>query len=159
MTYEVYGPNRVAMVIHVTTDNKNRTNAAIKSWANKNNGSIANTGAFDYLFHKIGVVHFQTDLPQEKVMDIVFETQAEDVEVQEDGTYHAICEPNEDIIWEIREKLESQGMDVIEANVVNVPQTKVHLDEEQREKFEQSLDHLYELEPDIQNMYHNAVFD
>ena len=41
LTYEVYGPNGVAMLIELSTDNRNRTAAEIRSLMTKNGGAIA----------------------------------------------------------------------------------------------------------------------
>src|SRR5688572_4160286 len=41
LTYEVYGPHGVAMLVELSTDNRNRTAAEIRSILTKNGGSIA----------------------------------------------------------------------------------------------------------------------
>src|SRR5688572_9052894 len=41
LTYEVYGPNGVALLIELSTDNRNRTAAEIRSLLTKNGGTIA----------------------------------------------------------------------------------------------------------------------
>src|SRR5271170_3170829 len=54
LTYEVYGPHGVAMLIELTTDNRNRTAAEIRSLLTKNGGSIATAGSVTRLFHRKG---------------------------------------------------------------------------------------------------------
>lgn len=159
MTYELYGPNRVAMVLQVTTDNKNRSTQTIRHWANKYGGSMANNGTFDFLFQKTGIVQFKADLPEDKIMELAINSGAEDFEKLEDGTIQIICSPDEDVIWRVKEYVEEHGIEVLEANVVNIPLTKVHLNEEEQNKFEEALNQLYEMEPDIQDLYHNAEFE
>src|SRR4029077_14062089 len=44
-TYEVFGPNGVAMLVELNTDNRNRTAAEIRSILTKNGGTLASTGA------------------------------------------------------------------------------------------------------------------
>lgn len=146
------------MVVHVTTDNKNRSSQTIKHWANKNGGSMANSGAFDFLFQKTGIVQFKSDLPEDKIMEIAINSGAEDFETV-DGVTTIRCQPDEDIIWRIKEALEDNGIEVLEANVANIPLTKVQLDEEQKNKFEEAINTLYEMEPDIQDLYHNAEYE
>src|SRR5688500_13581507 len=41
LTYEIYGPHGVAILVELTTDNRNRTSAEIRSILTKNGGSIA----------------------------------------------------------------------------------------------------------------------
>src|SRR5215475_69041 len=44
LTYEVYGPHGVAMLVELSTDNRNRTASEIRSLMTKNGGSIATAG-------------------------------------------------------------------------------------------------------------------
>src|SRR5438874_7188636 len=44
LTYEIYGPQGVALLVEVTTDNRNRTASDIRSIATKNGGTIATQG-------------------------------------------------------------------------------------------------------------------
>jgi Uncharacterized conserved protein len=41
LTYEIYGPGGVAFLVEISTDNRNRTAAEIRSIVTKNNGTIA----------------------------------------------------------------------------------------------------------------------
>src|SRR5687767_1262269 len=45
LTYEVYGPHGVALLVELSTDNRNRTAAEIRSVMTKNGGSIATAGS------------------------------------------------------------------------------------------------------------------
>src|SRR5687768_6952499 len=45
LTYEVYGPHGVALLVELSTDNRNRTAAEIRSLLSKNGGTIATSGA------------------------------------------------------------------------------------------------------------------
>lgn len=98
------------------------------------------------------------DKTEDDVMAIAMEQGAEDVEFYDDEA-KIICAPDEDVVWNIQEALESSGVEVQEANVVKLPQTMTSLDQEQQKDFETALEALYEAEPDIQNMYHNAEYD
>src|SRR5438105_122529 len=50
LTYEIYGPNGVAVLAEITTDNRNRTASEIRSIVTKSGGSIAAHGAVSRLF-------------------------------------------------------------------------------------------------------------
>src|SRR5271170_8490611 len=56
LSYEVYGPHGVAIMIELSTDNRNRTAAEIRSLLTKNGGSIAAAGAVSRLFHRKGQI-------------------------------------------------------------------------------------------------------
>src|SRR5881296_3040366 len=45
LTYEIYGPNGVALLVEISTDNRNRTAAEIRSIVTKNGGTIAAAGS------------------------------------------------------------------------------------------------------------------
>src|SRR5215472_449835 len=56
LTYEVFGPHGVAMLVELNTDNRNRTAAEIRSILTKNGGSLATAGAVTRLFQKRGQI-------------------------------------------------------------------------------------------------------
>src|SRR3974390_2883880 len=56
LTYEIYGPNGVAILLELSTDNRNRTASEIRSIVTKNNGSIATQGSVSRLFHRKGQI-------------------------------------------------------------------------------------------------------
>src|SRR5712691_2441500 len=49
LTYEIYGPHGVAMLVEVSTDNRNRTAAEIRSIVTKSGGSLATAGSVSRL--------------------------------------------------------------------------------------------------------------
>src|SRR5258706_11975133 len=56
LTYEVYGPNGVAILVELSTDNRNRTASEIRSLLTKNGGTIATAGAVSRLFQRKGQI-------------------------------------------------------------------------------------------------------
>src|SRR2546426_6992745 len=56
LTYELYGPNGVALLVELSTDNRNRTASEIRSIVTKNGGSIATAGAGSRPFHRQGQI-------------------------------------------------------------------------------------------------------
>jgi YebC/PmpR family DNA-binding regulatory protein len=86
ITYEGYGPDGVAYIIEVLTDNKNRALAEIKHAFNRNGGSLASVGAVAWQFEQKGYIVLKGDaLDFEQVFMIAAEAGAEDV-VDEGGT-------------------------------------------------------------------------
>src|SRR5438477_6126191 len=61
LTYEIYGPHGVAVLVELSTDNRNRTAAEIRSLATKSGGTIASPGSVSRLFQRKG----QIILPRE----------------------------------------------------------------------------------------------
>jgi YebC/PmpR family DNA-binding regulatory protein len=56
LTYEIYGPHGVAVLVEVSTDNRNRTASEIRSIVTKNGGTIATQGSVTRLFHRQGQI-------------------------------------------------------------------------------------------------------
>ena len=56
LIYEIYAPGGVAILAEITTDNRNRTAAEIRSLVTKAGGSIAAQGVVSRLFQKRGQI-------------------------------------------------------------------------------------------------------
>ena len=54
LTYEGYGPNGVAVMVDVTTDNKNRTGAEMRKIFSKFGGSMGEQGCVSWMFTPTG---------------------------------------------------------------------------------------------------------
>ena len=50
--YEGYGPNGVAIIVEVITDNKNRSVAELRHAFTKFGGSLGETGSVSWMFEK-----------------------------------------------------------------------------------------------------------
>ena len=64
-TYEGYGPHGIAIYLHATSDNINRTVANVRSIFTKNNGSLGTNGSLSYVFETKGVF----TIPNESISD------------------------------------------------------------------------------------------
>src|SRR5260370_24731128 len=56
LAYEIYGPHGVALLVEISTDNRNRTASEIRSIVTKNGGSIATPRAVSRLFQRNGQI-------------------------------------------------------------------------------------------------------
>src|SRR5205809_234821 len=65
LTYEIYGPQGVALLVEVSTDNRNRTASEIRSIVTKSGGTIATSGSVSRLFHRKG----QIIIPREAISE------------------------------------------------------------------------------------------
>ena len=93
LTYEVYGPQGVAMLIELSTDNRNRTAAEIRSLMTKNGGSIASSGSVGRLFQRKGQIIVPREAANEDaLMEIALEAGAEDFKAEEQG-YEILTDP------------------------------------------------------------------
>lgn len=84
MLYEGYGPEGVAYIVEIMTDNKNRALAEIKHAFSKHAGSLATNGAVMWQFDQKGYLTIKGAADFDEVFMEAAEAGAEDV-VDEDG--------------------------------------------------------------------------
>ena len=154
VVYEGYGPNGIAVIVEAATDNKNRTAADVRHAFTKAGGNLGTNGCVSYLFTKKGVIVIDKSncpLDEDTLMMTAIEAGADDFEVQEE-VYEITTAP--ETFSEVREKLEQENLEFLEAGVQMVPSNYVALDEAGSSKMEKLLDMLDELD-DVSEVYHN----
>ena len=142
--YEGYGANGVAVIVEASTDNKNRTAADVRHAFDKAGGNLGTTGCVSYLFSKKGVIVIEkesTDMDEEELMMLALDAGAEITTSPEDFS-------------KVREALEAQGLEFLEAEVQMVPSTYIQLSENDAPKMQRLIDMLEDLD-DVMNVYHN----
>ena len=86
ITFEGYGPGGVAILVDVTTDNRNRTVSEIRHIFSKNGGNLGETGSVKFMFAKKGLIAVEKSAAsEEKLMDIVLDHGGEDLSDQGDS--------------------------------------------------------------------------
>ena len=154
ITYEGYGPCGVAVIVEAATDNKNRTAADVRHVFDKAGGNLGTSGCVSYMFNKKGVIVIEkasTSMEEDELMMLALEAGAEDFSAEEE-VYEITTNPAD--FTAVREKLEENGLEFLEADVQMVPTTTVSLDESGCEKMERLIERLEELD-DVANIYHN----
>src|SRR5512143_145364 len=93
LTYEIYGPHGVAVLVEVSTDNRNRTASEIRSLVTKSGGSIATLGSVSRLFHRKGqIIVPREGASEDQLMEVALEAGAEDFKAEPQG-YEIITDP------------------------------------------------------------------
>ncbi len=154
VTYEGYGPNGVAVIVQANTDNRNRTAADIRHAFDRCGGNLGTTGCVSYLFSNKGVMVIdkaECKMSEDDLMLLAVESGAEDFQTEEE-VYEITTAPEN--YSEVREKLEAEGIEFLEAGVQMVPSTYIALDEKGAERMQRLLDMLDELD-DVAEVYHN----
>ncbi|MCI0356272.1 MAG: YebC/PmpR family DNA-binding transcriptional regulator [Acidobacteria bacterium] len=81
---EGYGPGGVAILVEISSDNRNRTVSEIRHVFQKNGGNMAEAGAVSWMFHKKGyIVVPKSAADEDRLMGIVLEAGGEDL--RDDG--------------------------------------------------------------------------
>ena len=154
VTYEGYGPNGVAVIVQANTDNRNRTAADVRHAFDRCGGNLGTTGCVSYLFSNKGVMvvdKAECKRSEDDLMLLAVESGAEDFQTEEE-VYEITTAPEN--YSEVREKLEAEGIEFLEAGVQMVPSTYIALDEKGAERMQRLLDMLDELD-DVAEVYHN----
>jgi YebC/PmpR family DNA-binding regulatory protein len=92
--YEGYGPGGVAMMLEVTTDNKNRTISEIRHIFTKHGGNLGENGCVAWMFNKRGYIVVEKDkADEEKLLNLVMDAGADDL--SDDGSnWEIFTNPN-----------------------------------------------------------------
>ena len=86
VTYEGYAPGGAAIIIQVTTDNKNRAASEVRSVFTRYGGNLAGAGAVLYKFPHLGQFLISKDkTTEDALMEIALDAGADDVITTEQG--------------------------------------------------------------------------
>lgn len=156
IVYEGYGPSGVAVIVETLTDNKNRSAGNVRSAFTKGGGNMGNTGCVGFMFQEKGeIVIEKADRDEDEMMMIALDAGAEDFNADEDEVFIVTTTPED--FSEVREALEREGIEFLEAQVKMIPDTYTAIDEADAKKFQKMLN-LLEDDDDVQEVYHNAEF-
>jgi len=93
ISFEGYGPGGVALIVDVTTDNRNRTVSEIRHMLSKHGGNLGETGSVRFMFSKKGIIAVEKSAAsEEQLMNIVLEQGGEDLR-DEGETWEIITDP------------------------------------------------------------------
>lgn len=154
IVYEGFGTAGVAVIVEVTTDNRNRAAADVRCIFDRAGGNMGQTGCVSYMFKKKGVIIIEKvdTIDEDELMMQALENGAEDF-IDQDEYFEIICEPEN--YYNLKEYLQSNNYDIIESEIKMVPDLKKDLTDEEIEKLEKFLDKLDDCD-DVQNVWHNA---
>lgn len=152
--YEGYGPGGVAVMVEVTTDNKNRTVSEIRHIFSKYNGNMGENGCVAWMFSKKGVILVDKEKADEEgLMMIALDAGAEDMKTED--TNYEIVTTLEDF-EKVKDALTEQGVPIALAEITQVPQSTVKLVGKEAQQMIVLMEKLEEHD-DVQNV--SANFD
>ncbi len=153
LTYEGYGPGGVAIIIEAMTDNRNRTAGDVRHVLDKFGGNLGTNGSVSWMFDRKGVmvVEKSNKYTEDDLMMQAIDAGAENFEADEE-VYEITTSPDD--FSTVREALEGQGIEFLEAEVKMVPQNYMSLDAEGARKMGLIIEKMEELD-DVQEIWHN----
>jgi len=156
ITFEGFGPGGAAVMIEVTTDNRNRTVSEIRHAFSKNGGNMGAAGSVAHMFSKKGdIVIPKTAAKEDDLMNIVLEAGADDL--QDSGEHwEIITDPGS--FEAVVEAVKAAGITPESAEVTMLPANYVKLEGQQANTMIRLMEAL-EDHDDVQNVYSNFDID
>ena len=155
ITYEGYGPNGVAVIVEVLTDNRNRAAANVRNAFTKGGGNMGTSGCVSFMFDEKGLIVIdkeEVEMDEDELMMLVVEAGAEDFGVEEDS-YEITTAPDD--FETVREAVENAGIPMVSAEVTMIPQTYTVLNNEDDIKKMNKLLDMLDDDDDVKNVYNN----
>jgi YebC/PmpR family DNA-binding regulatory protein len=153
--YEGYGPGGVALLIEAVTDNRNRTGSEVRHMLKSGGGSLGEPGSVAYLFDKKGLIVVDGERYSEDDLLIAVDAGAEDI-TMDDDVFEILCDPSD--LTAVRAALDEAGIEVETAEISQLPQVRVPLDEDAATKVLRLIDALEE-QDDVDTVHANFDVD
>lgn len=152
LLYEGYGPDGVAVLCEILTENRNRTASEVRKIFEVHGGNLGATGCVAWMFDRRSQFTVSaSDTDEETLFEVALEAGADDVESMEDG-FQVSGPP--DTFQTIADALEAASIETHSAEITRVPQNTVELDVKGGRRVIKLLDVLEEND-DIQNVTAN----
>jgi YebC/PmpR family DNA-binding regulatory protein len=153
---EGYGPGGVAVLLDLSTDNRNRTVSEIRHAFGKFGGNLGEAGSVAWMFHKKGdIVVPKPAAKEDDLMNLVLEAGGEDL--KDDGeNWEIITDPH--AFEAVLEAVKKAGITPTASEVAMIPQNYIKLEGQQATTMIRLLEAL-EDHDDVQHVYSNFDVD
>ncbi len=153
---EGYGPGGVALLVELTTDNRNRTVSEIRHAFSKNGGNLGEAGSVAWMFHKKGdIVVPKSAAKEDDLMTIVLDAGGDDL--KDDGeNWEIIADPA--AFEAVVEALKKAHITPASAEIAMIPQNYIKLEGQSAHTMIRLIEALEELD-DVQHVYSNFDVD
>lgn len=156
VTYEGFGPSKVAYLVEAVTDNKMRTLSEIRNLFDRSGGSLGSSGSVGYMFDKKGEIRIKSR-GEEKDIELLelIDLGAEDVEEFEDGGQKYLVYVSVSELVNVSNKITQSGFQVESSEVVFKPNILTEVSGE--EEIKKLLEFTEKLEDheDVQKVFAN----
>ena len=156
LTYEAYAPGGVALLVEVSTDNRNRTASDIRSLVTKSGGSIATPGSVSRLFQRKGqIIVSRWAANEDQLMELALEAGAEDFKAEPQG-YEIVTEPAR--FEAVHQQVEAKGIKCEAAEITSLPTMTVPLGDTAVVTAVNKLIEALEEHDDVKEVFSNAEY-
>ncbi|MFQ3587922.1 MAG: YebC/PmpR family DNA-binding transcriptional regulator [Fimbriimonadaceae bacterium] len=154
LTYEGYGPGGVAIMVEVTTENRNRTVADLRHAFNKCGGNLAENGSVSWQFKRIGEISVSSEgLDEEEFTLAAIDAGADDVTRDDDGGF--LVQTSVEGLHACNDALNRMGIATDEVGLTYIATNKANPKPEDLPKLMRLLDMLEDLD-DVKETYINV---
>lgn len=152
ISYEGYGPGGTAIIIEALTDNKNRTVADLRHIFGRHNGNIAETGAVNWMFDKLGVIRGTiAGKSEDDLLEALMDFDVQDISTEDNLVSVTTGMAS---LFQVKDALVKLGMKVENAELEWIAKNNLDVDAETEEKAF-ALFQALEDNDDVQNVYSN----
>ncbi len=155
VNYEGKGPHGVLVFVECATDNTTRTVANVKSYFNKNGGSMVPGGSLEFMFARKAVFEFEKT-PEIQIDELeldLIDYGLEEIEL-EDNSVYAYADYTD--FGTLSRAFEEKGIKITKAGLQRIPTSAVEFSEEELADIEKLLDRI-EDDEDVQAVYTNIA--
>ena len=153
LTYEIFAPGGVAVLVHASTDNRNRTASDVRHLVTKAGGQLASAGSVTRLFERKGqIIIERTAADEDTLMELALDAGAEDFNTDENG-YEIVTEPND--FEQVHKAVEEKGISTLSAEVTSIALQTTTVDDSAAATLSRLVDALEEND-DVSDVYTNA---
>ena len=152
LVYEGYGPDGVAVLCDILTENRNRTAGEVRRTFEVNGGNLGSTGCVAWMFERRGLFLVQfTDVDEDSLIEVAADAGADDVNAA-GNQWEVTCAP--DAFQQVSEALQQAGLTPELAEVTRIPSSTVDLDAQAGRRVLRLLEALEDNE-DVQSVTAN----
>ena len=156
LTYEGFGPEKVAIIIEALTDNKNRTVSSIRTIFQKFGGNLGESGAASHQFKQAGVIRIEKKkISDNDILELAINGGAEDC--LSNGLHHEVVAKKNNF-YKVKLEIEKKIQGLISSGIEWLPINKITLDKEKTKSVLNFLEML-EDDDDVQHVYTNLEID
>jgi YebC/PmpR family DNA-binding regulatory protein len=155
LTYEIYGPAGVALLVELSTDNRNRTAAEVRAILTRVGGTMATPGSVSRLFERKGQLFVSREsADEERLMELALEAGADDFRSDLE-VFEVLTEPAR--FEAVHRRMELAGVRCAAAEVTWLPTLAAPVDPQLSPAVNRLIEALEEHD-DVREVYSNAEF-
>ena len=146
--YEVYGPNGIAILIEVVTDNRNRAVADVRHVVNKYGGTMADAGSVAWQFTRTGYIGITEEVDEDELFLVAADAGADDIQFGEVAEVFVEV----DDFHAVQKAIQEAGFKIEEANLIYDPNNASELGQQEALQVMNLIEKIEDVD-DVQNVY------